>query len=57
MVGCKQGGVISKEAQGGKVPLAKIIVHAGGLRAPRGSCTGLAFQSVLTLLPKCFSLL
>ena len=38
-------------------PLFKITVHFGGLRLPKSSCIGLSFQSVLTLLPKCFAFL
>ena len=38
-------------------PFAKIFDHLGGLSPPRKSCIGLAFQSLLTLLPKYFLLL
>jgi len=49
-------GVISR-GSGGQRPLVKITVHFGGLSPPKNTCIGFAFQSVLTLLLKCFVLL
>ena len=51
-------GVISRGAQEGGAPLVKILDHFGGAQPPpRNFCIGLAFQSLLTLLPKYFLLL
>ena len=44
-------------AQGGGAPLLKFKIILEGLSPPRKSCIGLAFQSLLTLLPKYFLLL
>ena len=53
-----RAGVISRGAQGGGAPLVKILDHFGGAQPPpRNSCIGLAFQSLLTLLPTYFLLL
>ena len=43
---------------GGQSPLVKITVNFGGWDSdpPKNSCIGLAFQSVLTMLLKCFAL-
>ena len=49
--------MISREGSGGRAPLAKILDHFGGAQLPKSSCIGLAFQSLLTLLPKYFLLL
>ena len=49
--------VISRGAQGGRVLLAKFFIILEELSPPKNSCIGLAFQSLLTLLPKCFLLL
>ena len=38
-------------------PLVKIVDHFEGLSPPKNSCIGLAFQSLLTMLPKYFLLL
>ena len=53
----RKPGVISRGAQGDGAPLIKLTVHFGGLSPPKNSCIGFAFQSVLTLLLKCFVLL
>ena len=41
----------------GGISLARIFDHFGGLSPPKNSCIGLAFQSLLTFLPKYFLLL
>ena len=48
-------GVISKGLRG-QSPLTKTTDHFGGLILPKYSCIGFVFQSLLTLLPKCFAL-
>ena len=50
-------GVISKGAQGAEPPLLKFFITLGGSFPPENSYIGLAFQSLLTLLPKYFLLL
>ena len=47
-------GVISRGAEGGGAPLVKTSAHVGGAQPPKNSCIGLAFQSLLALLPKCY---
>ena len=49
-------GVISSGFRGAEPPV-KIVDHFGGLNPHKNSCIGLAFQSLLTLLPKHFLLL
>ena len=49
-------GVIPKGAQGGRAPLVKITDHFWGLSPPSNFCIGFAFQSLLTLLPKCIAM-
>ena len=46
--------MISRGAQGGGAPLVKISAHFGGAEPPQNPCIGLAFQSLLALLPKCY---
>ena len=46
-------GGVSGDFYGGSAPLVKISVHLGG-STHRNSCIGLAFQSLLVLLPKCY---
>ena len=52
-----RAGVICRGAQGGGAPLLKFFITLGGLAPFKNSCFGLAFQSLLTLLPKYFLLL
>ena len=47
-------GVISRGGSGARSPLVKISAHFGGLSPPQNPCIGLAFQSLLALLPKCY---
>ena len=44
-------GVISRGAQVGGAPLLKFLL-IWGAQPPKNSCIGLAFQSLLALLPK-----
>ena len=48
--------MISRGLRGAE-PLVKTIDYFRGAQAPKSSCIGIAFQSLLTLLPKCFVLL
>ena len=41
----------------GRSPHVKLLIILGGSAPPRNSCIGLAFQSLLLLLPKYFLLL
>ena len=48
-----KSGVISRGAQRGGAPFLKFLLILGA-QSPQNSCIGLAFQSLLALLPKCY---